>query len=363
MVLTAPALLVQADGALPLPWLQRALQEVLHKHRGHALLVQGSPGVGALAFAVVLAQSRLCEAGATPPSDTPIAGAAARTWRLACGQCASCRLVQAHVHPDLMVLMPETLRQLHAWPFSGDKPDGEESKKKPSRQIKIELVRTLLDWAHKTSARGRGKVVVLHPAEALNLPSASALLKTLEEPGPDTYLVLTVSDTSALLPTVRSRCQQFRLPTPAQTDGQVWLEGQGVEDGAALLAACSGRPLDALLLAQAGVDSIAWARLPRAVAQGHAAALAGWPVARALDALQKLCHDAMAQAAGAGSRFFPAASLPPVPAGTARSTLLAALGVWSAELARVARHAEHPWNEPLLLESLVIAGARALKGR
>lgn len=355
--MTAAALLVQADGQLPLPWLQAPLLQALQTHRGHALLVHGSPGVGALAFALVLAQSALCET-----VDESTSAAAAQVGRLACGRCGSCRLFQSHVHPDLLVLLPQTLRQLHDWPLQGDKVENEDNKKKPSKQIRIDEVRLIMNWAGKTAARGCGKVVVLHPAEALNLQSASALLKTLEEPAPGTRLILTVSDTSTLLPTVRSRCQQLRLPTPTAEVGQAWLAAQGVADPAALLAACSGRPLDALALAQAGVDAAAWARLPQAVARGQAAAFAGWPVARALDAMQKLCHDAMAQAAGGASRYFQAAAMPRL-TGATPAALLAALGGWSSELARVAHHAEHPWNEPLLLEALVTAGARALKGR
>jgi DNA polymerase-3 subunit delta' len=351
--LSAPALLVQADGRLPLPWLQAPLNEALHNHRGHALLVHGSPGVGALAFALVLAQSRLCEAAA----------AAAATLATPCGHCGSCRLFQSHVHPDLLVLLPEALRQQHGWLMSGDKPDADDSKKKPSRQIRIDEVRAMLDWAGKTSSRGRGKVVVLHPAEALNLQSANALLKTLEEPAPGTHLVLTVSDASMLLPTVRSRCQQLRLPTPAAAEGQAWLAGQGVADPAPLLAACSGRPLDALALARAGVDGAGWAALPKAVFRGHPGVFSGWPVPRVLDALQKLCHDAMALAAGAASRYFPASAWPVAAAASTvgpAAASLAALGAWSEELARVARHAEHPWNDALLVEALVTAGARAL---
>lgn len=351
---SAAQLLVHADGQLPLPWLHEPLQQALHNHRGHALLVHGSPGVGVLAFALVLAQSGLCES-ARPAG-------AANAAQSACGHCGSCRLFHSHVHPDLMVLLPETLRQLHDWPLSGDKRDSEDSKKKPSRQVRIDEVRAMLDWAGKTSSRGRGKVVVLHPAEALNLQSANALLKTLEEPAPGTRLILTVSDTSTVLPTVRSRCQQLRLHPPSNEVGTAWLAGQGVAESQVLLAACSGRPLDALALAAAGVDGAAWGQLPRAVARAQAGVFAGWPVPRVLDALQKICHDAMAVAAGAGARFFPAAAMPPVAAGTG-SDQLAALSAWSEELARVARHAEHPWNETLLTEAMVTAGARALRGR
>jgi hypothetical protein len=84
--------------------------------------------------------------------------------------------------------------------------------------------------------------------------------------------------------------------------------------------------------------------------------LADWAPARAVDALQKLCHDLMARAAGAPPRFFEPADLPP--AGS-----LAALGEWSRELLRTARTAEHPFNTGLMLEALVSRARRALHSR
>ncbi|MDQ2780144.1 MAG: DNA polymerase III subunit delta' [Pseudomonadota bacterium] len=337
---TEVAHLVGDDGALPLPWLVAPLADVLRAPRGHALLVHGAPGVGAMAFALTLAQAWLCEADATPRLIGP------------CGRCGSCRLVQSHLHPDLQVVMPETLRRAHRWPLADDKPEGED-KRKASKQIRIDDVRGLIDWSTRTSARGRGKVGVLHPAEALNLSSASALLKTLEEPPPGTRLLLTCADPIALLPTVRSRCQRLRLQAPPAEMAVTWLAQHGVAQPEVLLAACSGRPLDALELAQAGVDAAAWSALPMALAQGQPAALAGWPVPRALDALQKLCHDALAHAVGGAARFFPGAQMPQ----QAEATALLA---WSQDLQRVMRHAEHPWNEALLLDALVREAAAAL---
>lgn len=341
------ALVVCEDGALPLPWLAEPLAQALATHRGHALLVHGAPGVGALAFALVLAQAWLCEGrGAGTPQALP----------RPCGRCGSCRLVQGHLHPDLTVLLPETLRREHAWPLPDDKTDGEDSKRKPSRQIRIDEVRLLIERSTRTSARGQGKVGLLHPAEVLNTQSANALLKTLEEPAPGTRLLLTCTDPSALLPTVRSRCQWLRLPVPAPELALAWLQAQGVPDAAeagVLLAACGGRPLDALALQQAGVDARSWAALPGAVAAGHAGALAGWPIPRVVDALQKLCHDAMARAGGGAAVYFPTASVP------ARAAW-PALVDWAAELRRVARHDEHPWSEALLIEALVGAAAQAL---
>ncbi len=336
------AMLVDDTGALPLPWLAEPLAQALATHRGHALLVHATPGVGAMAFAFTLAQAWLCEAEA---------GA-----RRPCGRCASCRLVQSHLHPDLTVLLPETLRREHDWPLPDDKTDSDDANRKPSRQIRINEVRLLIDRLTRTSARGRAKVALLHPADVLNTQSANALLKTLEEPAPGTRLLLTTSDPATLLPTVRSRCQLLRLTEPAADVSLAWLQGQGVKEAAdaqVLLAACSGRPLDALAMVQGGVDARAWAGLPAAVAAGQTGALTGWSVPRALDALQKLCHDALARATGGSARYFPNVAVP----GRAAPARLAA---WSRELERVARHAEHPWSEVLLVDALVRGGADAL---
>jgi DNA polymerase III subunit delta' len=340
----ANTLVASPQGELPLPWLREPLDAALAGQRGHALLLHGASGAGALPFVLTLAQAWLCE--------SPQAVGARRP----CGHCGSCRLVQSRLHPDLIVLMPETLRRQHHWPLREDKPDGEDSKRKPSRQIRIPEVRALIDWAHQTSARGQGKVAVLHPAEAMNGASANALLKTLEEPPLGTRLLLSTADPALLLPTVLSRCQHLRLGEPPRAQALAWLEAQGVDQPQVLWAAAGGRPLDALLLSQSGVGADAWAALPQAVARGQAGAMAGWAVPQWIDALQKLCTDALALAAGAQPRYFPAGSLPALGGQPALPALLQ----WSDELARVARHDEHPWNEALLLDAMLGRAREAL---
>lgn len=335
-------LVIGNDGALPLPWLQAATIETVERQRGHALLVHGAPGIGVLPFGIALAQSWLCEAPAAVG--------------LACGRCASCHAVQGHVHPDLHVLLPEALRRETGWLLADDRAEGEEGKRKPSKQIRIDEVRAAIDWVGKTSARGRGKVWVLHPVEALNEHSASALLKTAEEPPAGTRLVLTCSDPASILPTVRSRCQRVVLPAPDAAQARDWLQTQGVLRPDVLLAACGGRPLDALALVREGVDAAAWESLPAAVSAGRPGALAGWPVPRALDALFKLCHDALARASGAPTQYFEARLIP-------ATVPLERLAAWSAELQRIARHAEHPWHEGLMADALVARAQAALAGR
>jgi DNA polymerase-3 subunit delta' len=265
--------------------------------------------------------------------------------------CDSCRLLQARSHPDLYVLLPEALRVSLGWAGQGDDEPGEggKSRRKPSRQIRIDEVRDAIDWVVQTSARGRAKVVVIHPAGAMNLQAASALLKTLEEPPGQARLLLSTVDEGSLLPTVRSRCQRIRLAAPPVDEARSWLQAQGVADAALLLAAAGGAPLAARELAAAGIDAAAWGALPRAVALGQAQALAGWPLPRAVDALQKLCHDAMRGALGGAPNYFAPAALPP-------GARLASLSDWAKSLARAARHDEHPWNEALLVEALVLEG-------
>jgi hypothetical protein len=86
-----------------LPWLAAPLAQILASQRGHALLVQAAAGNGAQEFGLLLAQAWLCEASAATL-------AAARP----CGRCGSCKLVQSQLHPDLFVLLPETLRRAKA---------------------------------------------------------------------------------------------------------------------------------------------------------------------------------------------------------------------------------------------------------
>jgi DNA polymerase-3 subunit delta' len=327
---------VGVDGRLPLPWLEAPLRRALQQQRAHALLVQAAQGVGALEYMLTLAQAWLCESdGGAPP----------------CGHCGSCRLLQSRSHPDLHVLLPEALRGAYGGAAQAeDEPaDGTKTRRKPSRQIKIDEVRAAIDWVVQTSSRGRAKVVLLHPAEAMNLQAASALLKTLEEPPGQARLLLSTADEARLLPTVRSRCQRIRLPGPPAEQACAWLAEQGIHDAPVLLAAAGGAPLAARDLAAAGIDAAAWLALPRAVARGHPTALAGWPIPRVVDALQRLCHDAMVHSLAGAPRYFSAQALP-------AGARPAALSAWARSLARVARHDEHPWNEGLLIEALVSEG-------
>jgi DNA polymerase III subunit delta' len=335
---------VGPDGLLPLPWLAAPLHAALATQRSHALLVQGPRGVGQFELSLALAQGWLCE---TPSPPRP------------CGQCAACKLVQAHSHPDLLVLLPEALREPLGWTMASEDESAsaassdKSSKRKPSKDIRIDEVRLAVAFAQTTSARGRGKVIVLHPVERMNMASANALLKTLEEPAGSARLVLSTSAPQALLPTIRSRCQAVPLQLPEADMATQWLAAQSVLQPDVLLAAAGGQPQEALQWAGEGVDAATWLALPRQLARAETGALATWPLPRVIDMLQKLCHDLLRQAVGSQPRYFPAAAL-------VSGAPLGKLNRWSLALQAQVHHAEHPWNVALMVDALVAQARTAM---
>ncbi|MCE9659604.1 MAG: DNA polymerase III subunit delta' [Burkholderiales bacterium] len=328
-----------------LPWLVAPLRRALETQTAHALLLHAPGGVGQFELGILLAQGWLCESTTVPLGERP------------CGICASCRLVAARSHPDLLVLLPEALREGLGWAAPESEEGGEEKagKKKPSKDIRVEEVRAAIALALTTSSRGRGKAIVIHPAERMNAIAANAFLKTLEEPAGDARFLLCTAAADALAPTIRSRCQAIALELPATEVAVEWLRAQGIAEPEVLLAGCGGQPQDVIALAQLGVDAATWRNFPGRIAAGDVSALRGWPLPLAVDALQKLCHDVASVAAGAAPRYFAAATL------AGRAPALDTLVRWSAELRRFAENAEHPWNAELTLESLVEQGREALQ--
>jgi DNA polymerase-3 subunit delta' len=322
------------------PWIASQAQALLAQ-RGHAWLLQGPSGLGQYSLGLALVGAWLC--------DRP-------TAQGACGACASCHAIEVRAHADLCVLMPEVQMQELAWPLSEKaQADIDDKKRKPSKEIRIEAMRDAVEFAQRTSARGRGKAVLVYPAERMNAITANALLKTLEEPAGDLRFVLASEAAHQLLPTIRSRCITHTMSWPRPEVSLEWLQGQGVfaTEAAELLRAAGGRPEEAAQFANAGRSGKSWAALPKALARGDVGAISGWSPAQVVDALQKLCHDLMSVQAGAAPRFFAASDLPgPVPAG--------ALGEWWRELAATVRTVEHPFNAGLMLEALVSRAQSAL---
>jgi DNA polymerase III subunit delta' len=205
----------------PLPWQlaqwQRLSAQLGQGRLHHALLFSGPSGVGKRLLAELLAAAVLCSAGAGGEI---------------CGVCRNCQLFRAGSHPDLLRIAPEPEK----------------------RQIRIHQVREqLTDFVMRTTSMAPAKVVIIDPADAMNLSTANCLLKTLEEPSPATHILLLTDAPARLLATIRSRCESVRLRPPAPADGLDWLRHvaglSGAED---LLGAASGCPLGALRIEERG---------------------------------------------------------------------------------------------------------------
>jgi DNA polymerase-3 subunit delta' len=187
----------------------------------HALLIVGPRGIGKRALALEFARALLCE---TPRGDGS-----------ACGECASCRYVAAGQHPDLRVVEPVEI--------------DDDGVAKPVEWIQVDAIRDLIGWAQLTSHRRVAKVAVIAPAERMNAAAANALLKTLEEPAPATFLILVSAAPGRMPATVRSRCRMMQAPRPDARLSTSWLAEQGVGAPQPLLAQAGGAPLAALALA------------------------------------------------------------------------------------------------------------------
>jgi DNA polymerase III subunit delta' len=87
----------------------------------------------------------------------------------------------------------------------------------------VDQIRELARQLTLSSYEGRGTVVVLQPADALNRNAANALLKTLEEPRTDAHLILLTTAPSLLPATIRSRCQRLTVPAPDREATLAWL--------------------------------------------------------------------------------------------------------------------------------------------
>lgn len=324
-----------------LPWLVQPLAQALDRQHGHALLISGPAGVGQYELAIALAQAWLCEAAATPEN----------AGQGACGVCAACRMQSSHSHPDLLVLLPEAIREALGWGADEDS-EASSSKAKPSKEIKVDAVRRAVAFSQGTAARGRSKVVLVFPAERMNGIAAHALLKTLEEPPGITRFILASAAPDALLPTIRSRCQivPLRLPEPQQAIQ--WLAGQGVADAAVMLAATGGQVQQVIDWKEQGLNAAKWTALPQDLVRGTPGALSGWPLPQIVAVLQKVCHDGMCRAAGAPPLYFPPAAFERLPRADGAAGLQR-FSAWSRELERLARHVEHPFSAPLMIDALI----------
>ncbi len=317
------------------PWIHRQSLSLLAQ-QGHAWLLQGPSGLGQYALATAMVSAWLCE------SEHALT-------KGACGQCGSCHALSVHTHADLFVLMPETVLLELGWPLS-EKAQAEIDNKtrKPSKEIRIDAMRDAIEFSQRTNARGRGKAVLVYPAERMNHVTANALLKTLEEPPGDVKFVLASEAAHQLLPTIRSRCLIHTMAWPNHQEAEAWLTQHGFssEEATFALRTAGGRPDEVFRQKELGQTMQWWAQFPRAMQAGDASYCSNLPPSEVIDALQKLCHDLMMRQAEASLRYFNASDLPSIQSNGANLT------AWFKRLSQAARSSEHPFNAGLMLEAL-----------
>ena len=236
----------------------------------HALLLRGRAGIGKYDFAIELSRALLC----SQPNH-----------HKACGGCPNCLWFNEGTHPDFRLISPEN-----------DDENEEAPKKKTAKksQISVAQIRQLIDYLSLSSHQVQGKrIILISPAESLNLASANALLKMLEEPPANTLFLLVSSQPQRLLPTIMSRCQTLEMPIPSKSEAIQWLNAQGIQHAEAALDYAGGAPLLAVQAA-----SIANEGLIKQLAQGAkldpfitAPLFLALGMERALETLQKWVFD------------------------------------------------------------------------
>ncbi len=199
------------------PWQVQQWRKLWQCHRqnrlSHALLLTGASGLGKKHFAQTFARAVLCS---NPSAEGKV-----------CQACHACHLVNAEAHSDLMIVEPE----------------------KAGQMISIDQIRDVVKLANETALQSGFRVIIIHPASAMNMHAANALLKTLEEPTLNILFIL-INDQRLRIPaTIVSRCQKIVFSTPKREVALQWLETHHAvttEQASLLLNLTEGAPLAVL---------------------------------------------------------------------------------------------------------------------
>lgn len=198
-----------------LPWQQRDWEHLARYVTAgrvpQAILFAGHRGIGKHTLVYRFAHTLLCER--PKPSG------------IACGECHACGLTRAKTHPDCIELVP-----------------GE-----PGKAIKIDQIRQIITVLSLKPQYPAHRVVIVDPADQLNIAAVNAFLKFLEEPTERTVLLLITDKPSRLPATLLSRCQKIFVAKPNHQQAESWLNDRGIsKDADLLLRIAQGAPLLAL---------------------------------------------------------------------------------------------------------------------
>jgi len=320
------------------PW-QESLWQNLNQGRQklhHAFLMHGRAGIGKYDFALSFSKALLC-----PNKDDS---------GHACDECPSCRWFSDESHPDFRLISPEQ-------ESSNDEETVATKKTKKKTQISVTQIRELSDFLSLSSHQTSGlRIVLINPAETLNLASANALLKMLEEPAPGVIFILIAHQLQRLLPTIISRCQKISMPVPDETQALAWLNMKGVKNPAQQLAYLEGSPIK-VLTEQAQFDQLSeiWKHLAlgrKLDSQAAAPVLIASSVEAGVIAVQKWLYDIVTIKLGQQLRYHVQhARALQVLADRVNLGRLFELQKKTNELRKLANH---PLNHELQMENLLV---------
>jgi len=155
-----------------------------------SMLFTGEQGIGKKLFALELAKAMNCRS---------------RNGVEACDECSSCKRISRSTFPPFSA--DDDNRERLIWSEHADL-----AMVRPFKQIiRVKPMRELEHEANFRPFEGAARVFVVEDADTMNDQAANALLKTLEEPPPTSHLILTTANPTALLATIRSRCQIIRF--------------------------------------------------------------------------------------------------------------------------------------------------------
>lgn len=187
------------------PWLQRTFTDIgkriSHQQLHHGLLFVADKGAGEAELLNNIAQALLCEKINNHPKNSLAEGHSEQRI-VACGKCKSCMLFQAQSHPDVKKLVTD----------------------KPS--IGVDLIRSVSEFVTTTSQLLGNKVVIIDDIHLMTEAASNSLLKTLEEPSNNTYILLSTYLPAKLLATIMSRCEKVRVKLPSHAEAMAWLQSQ-----------------------------------------------------------------------------------------------------------------------------------------
>lgn len=181
-------------------WLFEIYQKINFDKLPHGIIINGSNGIGKKLLANEIAAKLLINK-TTNSLDR--------------------ELIESNSHPDLFIVDKDKIILRHiTYRKSQKKEDWDEELGE----------RNVNNFLSMSSSISRNKVVILFNAETMNPQSQAAILKTLEEPSPNSYIIFTTNRPKSLFETIYSRCQVINIPNLTESSLNDWLNKNGISD-------------------------------------------------------------------------------------------------------------------------------------